>query len=437
MSVLRMDKEIPTPPRGGAMDRVVETRRLPRRVKFAIGGGVLVLLIALFVAFSPSGNSQTIPADRVTVSTVSRGIFEDFLPLRARVTPLLSVYLDSIEGGRVEKVLVEDGASVSKGQMLAILSNAELQLSVLARQTEVTQQLNAMRSQELALSQNRLANERNLLEAGLALDKAERQYKREGALAPEGFIAGKTFADTKADYGYQQTRLAAYKRTQATDERLQTSQLAELRRAAVSMQSGLALARENLEALNLRAPVAGTLSAFSIQVGQSMGRGERIGQIDSPGRNKLIAEVDEYYLARVQPGQTASVDWNGKSYRLRVGKIYPTVKNGSFEVDLQFVGQEPDQVQRGQTLQPKLTLGDPAPAKLIPNGAFYNDTGGNWVFVVTPDGRKAIKRPVRLGRRNADFIEVLDGLDLGEKVLTSPYSGFVDKERLELEGAAK
>ena len=168
-----------------------------------------------------------------------------------------------------------------------------------------------------------------------------------------------------------------------------------------------------------------------------MGRGERIGQIDSPGRNKLIAEVDEYYLARVQPGQTASVDWNGKSYRLRVGKIYPTVKNGSFEVDLQFVGQEPDQVQRGQTLQPKLTLGDPAPAKLIPNGAFYNDTGGNWVFVVTPDGRKAIKRPVRLGRRNADFIEVLDGLDLGEKVLTSPYSGFVDKERLELEGAAK
>lgn len=418
---------------GGAMDRVVARRSIPRRIKLAIGVAAFAMLAGGFYAMAPDGQSQTIPADRVTVSTVTQGQFEDFLPLRARVTPLVTVYLDAIEGGRVEQVLVEDGATVEKGQLLAVLSNAELQLSVLARQTEVTQQLNSMRSQELALAQNRLQNERNLLEAELAVRKVERQYGREAPLAAKGFVAGKTFRDTSDDFAYQQDRRAVLRRAQATDERLQSSQLAQLRASSQSLQSSLEFARGNLDALNLRAPVSGTLSAFSIQVGQSMARGERLGQIDSPGRNKLVATVDEFYLVRVQPGQRAAVDWNGKSYQLRVTKVYPTVKNGSFEIDLQFVGGEPPQIQRGQTLQPRLTLGDPARAKLIPNGAFYNETGGSWVFVVTADGKQAVKRPVRLGQRNSDFIEILDGLDPGEKVLTSPYTGFADKDRLDLE----
>lgn len=417
---------------GGAMDRVVEKRTISRRVKIGLGAAALLGLAGGFYAFAPDGASQTVAADRVTISTVSQGRFEDFLPMRASVTPLVTVYLDAIEGGRVEEVLVEDGATVEKGQLLAVLSNAELQLSVLARQTEVTQQLNSMRSQELALAQNRLQNERSLLEAELAMKKAERQYQREAPLAAKGFVAGKTFSDTRDSYAYERDRRAVLQRAQSTDERLQSSQLAQLRASSQSLQSSLELARANLDALNLRAPVSGTLSAFSIQVGQSMARGERLGQIDSPGRNKLVAGVDEFYLARVRPGQLATVDWNEKSYRLRVTKIYPTVKNGQFEVDLQFVGDEPPQLQRGQTLQPKLTLGDPAPARLIPNGSFYNDTGGSWVFVVTPDGSEAVKRQVRLGRRNADFIEVLDGLDPGEKVLTSPYTGFADKDRLDL-----
>ncbi len=436
MSVVRMPNDSgrgDQPASGGAMDKIVERRSIPLKVKLAAGGAALLLLAIVAWVFMPAGNSQTIAADRVTVSTVTKGRFEDFLPLRARVTPLVTVFLDAIEGGRVEEVFVEDGATVQKGQLLARLSNAELQLSVLARQTEVTQQLNSMRSQELALSQSRILNERNLLEAGLAVKKAQRQFERELPLASRGFVAGKTFADTRDDFSYQRDRHAVLARAQATDERLQSSQLAQLRASAVSLESSLGLARANLDALNLRAPVAGTLSAFSIQVGQSMARGERLGQIDSPGRNKLVAGVDEFYLARVQPGQTAIVDWNGKTYKMRVAKIYPTVRNGQFEIDLQFLGDEPPQIQRGQTLQAKLTLGDPSMARLIPNGSFYNETGGSWVFVVTPDGGQAIKRQVRLGRRNADFIEVLDGLEPGEKVLTSPYTGFADKDRLDLE----
>jgi HlyD family secretion protein len=435
MSIVRMKLEdAPTagPVSGSGMDRVVTRRTFPGRLKIAIAIGVTLAALLLFAWLAPRSGSQSVAADRITISRVTRGTFEDFIPLRARVTPLVTVFIDSVEGGRVEKVLVEDGASVAQGQMIAVLSNPELQISVLARQSDVTRELNAMRSQELALAQTRLANERAGLDADLAERKAKRQYDREAPLAAKGFVASKTFGDTSDDYAFAHRRADAVRRSQATDERLQTSQLAQQRAATDSLQSSLAIAHASLESLNLRAPVAGQLSGFTIQVGQSLQRGERIGQIDSPGHNKLMAGVDEFYLGRVQLGQRATVDWGGKRYLVRVTKIYPQVQNGQFQVDLQFLGAEPANIQRGQTMEARLTLGDPAPAKLIPNGAFYNETGGNWVFVVAPDGRSAIKRQVRLGRRNADTIEVLDGLDAGERVVTSPYTGFADKDRLDL-----
>ncbi|MCW3837704.1 efflux RND transporter periplasmic adaptor subunit [Sphingomonas canadensis] len=424
--------EEPAAVSGSGMDRVVAPRGLALRWKIAAGVAAIAALAGLFLAYAPRGGSQTVEASRLTVSTVSRGTFDDYIPLRARVTPLLTVYIDAVEGGRVEEMLVEDGATVEKGQPIAVLSNAELQLSTLARQTEVEQQINNMRSQELALSQTQLANERSVLEAELALEKARRQYERERPLAERGFVPAKTFADTRDEYEYQKRRLAVLKRGQATDARLQGGQLAQLQQAAQSMRSGLDIARTNLEALRLRAPVSGTLSGFAIQIGQSLQRGERIGQIDSPGRNKLIAGVDEFYLGRVQLGQKAAIEYGGKRYEAKISKISPQVQNGQFEVDLIFTGAEPADIQRGQTLQAKLTLGDPAPARLIPNGAFYSETGGAWVFVVSPDGRSAVKRKVRLGRRNADYVEVLEGLDPGERVITSPYTGFADKDRLDL-----
>jgi HlyD family secretion protein len=420
------------PVSGGGMDRVVARRGLSNRLKGAIVAAALAAIGVGGYWLAPAADSQSIAASRLTISTVTDGRFEDFLPLRARVTPLVTVYLDAVEGGRVDQILVEDGAMVQQGQSLAKLSNAELQLSVLARQTEVTQQINSMRSQELALAQSRNQNERDRIEAELAATKARRQYEVQAPLAAKGFVAGRTFKDTTDDYAYQRRRQDVLRSAQATDERLQSSQLAQLRTSAASLNASLGIARGSLDALNLRAPVSGQLTAFSIQLGQSMSRGERIGQIDSVGRSKLVASVDEYYLGRVAPNQTASIDWNGKAYALKVAKIYPQVKNGAFEVDLVFTDGEPARLQRGQTMQTKLTLSDPAPARLIPNGAFYNDTGGSWVFVVAPDGRSAEKRTVRLGRRNSDVIEVLDGLDRGERVVTSPYTGLVDKTRLDL-----
>jgi HlyD family secretion protein len=434
MSVIRMQSnDSSRPPTGGAMDREVAKGGLSQRTKIAIGATLLLAAIVAFYFLAPTANSQSVAAERLTISTVSKGRFDDFMPLRARVTPLVTVFLDAVEGGRVEQVLVEDGAMVQQGQLLAELSNSDLQLNLLARQTEVTQQINSMRSQELALSQTRLANERAIIEADLVATKARRQYEMQRPLADKGFVPGKVVRDSQDEYQSARQRAALLRRAQATDERLQSSQLGQLRASAQSLNASLGIARSTLDALNLRAPVAGQLTAFSIQVGQSLNRGERLGQIDSAGRNKLVASVDEFYLGRVAPGQIATVETLGKTFRAKVAKIYPQVRNGAFEIDLHFIGQEPAELQRGQTLQVRLTLGDPTAALLIPNGAFYNETGGNFVFVVAPGGGSAIKRPVKLGRRNAEYIEVLDGLEPGERVITSPYTGFADKDRLDLD----
>ncbi|WP_243406046.1 efflux RND transporter periplasmic adaptor subunit [Sphingosinicella sp. YJ22] len=432
MSVVRLGKREEAAVSGGAMDKVVARRGLAPRTKLAIGGAVLLALAPAAYFAAPARNSQTVTAERLTISAVNRGTFEDFLPLRGRVTPSLTVFLDAVEGGRVERILVEDGAIVAEGQLLAVLSNSDLQLNVLARQTEVTQQINSMRSQELALSQTRLANERALIDAQLTAQTARRQYEVQAPLAERGFVPGRVIADSRDTYQAAQRRAEVLRRQQATDERLQSQQLAQLRSSASALNDSLGLARASLDALNLRAPVSGQLTSFSIQVGQSLQRGERLGQIDSAGRNKLVAQVDEFYLGRVAEGQTAIAEQGGRRYRLRVQKIYPQVQNGSFTVDLAFVDAEPRDLQRGQTVQLRLTLGDPSPALLLPNGAFYNETGGNWVFVVSPDGSTAVRRNVRLGRRNANFVEVLEGLDPGERVITSPYTGFAERDRLDL-----
>ncbi len=415
---------------GGAMDRLVERKQLDKRI--IIGGAAVaaLVLILLFWLFAPRADSMSVARSRLAITTVQSGTFDDFLPLRGRVTPLVTVYLDAVEGGRVDQKLVEDGAHVTQGQLLAVLSNAELQLSTLEKQAEVEQQLNNMRSQELALTQSRNGNLRDLNQAETDFAKARRLYELQKPLAARGFVPMKTFNDSKDDLAYQTRRLEILKQSIRQTEALQTSQLSQLRVASTSLNSSMGIARSNLGQLSIRAPVTGDLSGFDIQLGQSLQQGQRIGQIDSAGGNKLQADVDEYYLGRVRVGQTAAADVDGKSYRLKVAKVYPQVRNGQFQIDLDFDGPAPSSVQRGQTVQTKLTLGDSSKALLIPNGAFFNDSGGTWIFVVDKSGNGASKRQVQLGRRNADFIEVLSGLSPGERVITSSYSGLTDKNHL-------
>ena len=420
---------------GTGMDRALAPARPNWRRRLMIGAVALLLLgggIAVWI--DSNANSQTVAASHLTISTVTRGRFDDFVPLRARVTPLVTVYLDSVEGGRIDRVLVEDGAQVTPGQPLAVLSNATLQLDVIAREADVSQQLNNLRTQELELQRSRLENRRNLAEIDWQVRKSTRQLDRDSTLAAGGWVSGKALKDSQDETAYLRQRQAVTNETLQTEERLQASQLEQLRSAATQLTANLRLARASLDALTIRAPVGGSLSGFNPQVGQSLNRGERLGQIDSAGRNKLVADIDEFYLGRVERGQRATVEWEGKAYPLTIAKIYPQVKGGSFIADLTFDGPEPAELQRGQTLPPRLTLGDPAMAVLLPNGAFYTDSGGSFVFALSADGHRAEKRAVRLGRRNPDFIEVIGGLNPGDRVITSAYTGFADKDRLKLSG---
>jgi HlyD family secretion protein len=420
---------------GQGMDRVVEKKiSHGRKIGFAVLGLLFIAFTWWLIDTLLGGRSLSVDSQRIAVSSVTVGTFEDYIPLRGRLMPRSTVYLDAIEGGRVEQVLVEDGAVVEAGEPIAVLSNTNLQLVVLGREAEVTEQLNFMRTIELQLEQNRLSHKRNLVEIDYQIVRLNRSIERQRGLALKDLVSQSTIDELEDELKYYRDRREVTLESQATDARLQEQQLNQLRTAGEQLQSSLGLARKNLDDLNIRAPIAGKLSGFNIEVGQSIDRGGRLGQIDDPDGFKLNVQIDEYYLGRVDLQQVAVAEHNKHSFNLEIAKIYPQVKDGQFEVDMSF-SEQPVGLRRGQTLQLRLTLGDNSGALLIPNGSFYQETGGNWVFVVSPDGTEAVKRPVRLGRRNIDFIEVLDGLEAGEKVVTSPYTSYTGMDRLKLDEA--
>lgn len=418
---------------GQGMDRRIEKKTpLSRKLMYA-GAGVLVLLFAWWlVSTLLAGRSLSINSERITVSDVTVGTFEDFIPLRGRLVPRSTVYLDAVEGGRVERVLVEDGAVVEAGDPIVVLSNTNLQLEVLGREAAVTEQLNFMRTLELQLEQNRLSHKRNLVEIDYQITRLTRNIGRQQELAAKDLVSQSTIDELQDELNYYENRRDVTLESQATDARLQEQQLRQLRSAGSQLESSLGLARKNLDDLNVRAPLDGKLSGFNVEVGESIARGGRLGQIDDPDTYKLNVRIDEFYLGRVDIGQPATATHDDRDLELQIMKIYPQVNEGQFEVDMMFA-EEPVDLRRGQTLQLRLTLGDNADAALIPNGSFYQETGGNWVFVVSPNGAEAIKRSVRLGRRNTDFIEVLDGLEPGEQVITSPYTSYAGMDRLVLD----
>jgi HlyD family secretion protein len=425
----------PRPLSGAGMDRVIEKPRFPLKKIGPIFGVVAAIgLVIYLIAGQDSSRSLIIDNSRVNISPVTRGVFEDFIPIRGRVTPRQTVYLDAIEGGRVEERLIEDGVMVKKGELIVVLSNTSLQLSVTQNEAVVTEQLNNMRTIELQLEQNRLEHKRNLVQMDYQIKRLGRQVDRLSDLDNAGVVIRSQLEDAIDELEYYNNARTVTLESQATDARLQETQLAFLQKSGSQLEQNLVFARKNLDGLNVRAPVDGKLSGLDIEVGQSIQPGGRLGQIDDPDNFKLRASIDEFYLNRVDLGQSANYQDGRDEYHLVISKIYPQVTNGQFEVDLIFEGEEPTGIRRGQTIQTKLTLGDASEATLIPNGAFFQDTGGNWMFVVSADGSEAIKRNVRLGRRNSRFIEVLDGLEKGEEVVTSPYSSFKEMDRLKLTG---
>jgi len=426
-------KTIPTtsdqPKAGAGMDKKIERKTPIWTNKFVVAALLIAVIAIAYNSFDMrSGRALAINGEHIVINEVKIGTFEDFIPVRGRVAPAKTVYLDAIEGGRVEKVYIEDGTTLAAGDLIVKLSNTSLQLSVLGNEARVAEQLNNMRSIELNLEQNKLRHKSNIIDIEYQIKRLTRQLKREQTLLPTGAIQQSQVDDTLDSLEWYKNRLSITKESQASDIKMQEAQLAFLKETGARLESNLELSRKSLENMDVRAPVAGQLSGFNIEVGQSIGRGERLGQLDTPNDYKVTAFIDEFYLNRVDIGQKATFG----DYQLAIKKIYPQVQNGQFEVDLAFQGEQPDSIRRGQSVQTKLTLGDASQAKLIANGAFYQDTRGSWVFVINQDGSEAVRRNVKLGRRNNQFIEVLSGLEVGEQVITSPYSSYLDMQRLKL-----
>ena len=417
----------------GAMDRKVERRRFtwPR---ILMGSAVAVLVVGvIYQLLATSGvRSFAIASELVTVETAETGTFLDFVPIRGSVTPLNTVYLDAIEGGRVERVLAEEGGLTEEGQPILELSNTTLQLDVISREAQVSEQLNNLRNTRLAMEQNRLSLKSTLVEVDYQITRLTRLTERRADLFERGLIARQDYEDAADELQYFRNRREVTIESQEADERMRLAQIESLESAVEQLERILEIARSNLDNLVIKAPIAGQLTSLDAEVGESKARGQRLGQIDDVDDFKVTALVDEFYVTRTRAGQTAEFDLSGETHRLEVIKVYPEIRDGQFEIDLAFVEAPPANLRRGQTLQIRVALGDSSEALLLPRGGFFQDTGGNWAFVLDESGEFAVKRNLRLGRRNPEYFEVLEGLEPGDRVITSAYSSYVGMDRIQL-----
>ncbi len=394
---------------------------------------LFVIIVALWVVAAPD-NDRTLRVDKNTLSiaVVTQGIFEDVIPLRGEVMPLRTLYLDAIDGGRVEKIHLEDGARVAVGDAIVDISNTRLQLESITREAQVSEQINLLQTQELNLARNELEHKRNLNELEHQINVESQRVGRMRPLIKQQLISMAELKDAEDNLAYLKKRQQLISEAREVDLALQAAQMKQLRDSVASLNNNLTFARTNVASLNVKAPIAGRLTAFNLEPGQSLMPGERFGQIDDPDHFKLMAQVDEFYMNRTRVDQTALAKINQQEFPLRIKKIYPQVINGQFRVDLVFSGEQPANISRGQTLQLRLQMGANEPAQLIPNNSFFQDTGGHWIFVVSDDGKHAQRREIKLGRRNSQFIEVLSGLDLNEQVIVSPYTLYKDIDSLKI-----
>ena len=412
------------------MDRKIE--RATRKPLFVIGGVAAATLLVIVVwASRDSSTSYTLDGERIRTATVATGVYEDYIPLRATVEPERTVFLDAVEGGRVEDILVDDGTYVEEGQPILELSNTSLQLDVIAREAEVSEQLNNLRNTQLAIEQNRLSLKSDLIEIDYQISRLDRLVRRYVELEGNQFISKNEYEDAVDELEYWKSRREVTRESQAQDEIIRRAQIEQLEASVGQLEKNLTLTRSNLDNLLVRAPRAGQLTSLNAELGESKGRGERLGQIDDVDRFKTTSLVNEFYLNRVVVGQRAELDIDGRRYDLEVSKVYPNVQASQFEVDLRFVGEAPPDIRRGQTLQMRLVLGDSdSNAVLLANGPFFNDTGGAWVFVMDQNRSVATRRDVELGRRNSNNVEVVAGLTDGDEVIISSYSNFITVDRL-------
>lgn len=375
----------------------------------------------------------SLPAERVVISQVERGSFDDYVPVTGTVQPRETVYLDAIDGGQVAEVFVEEGAIVSAAQPLVRLTNTNLQLQVINSEAQLSEQLNRLTSTKLLFEQTKLTHARELIDTDFQIGQLQQRLGRFESLAHSGAIKRSDIEDGELELERLERLKREFAHAATVDARLQREQIEQLDRTVRGLNANLELARRNLENLVIKAPFDGHLTALDAHLGESKLPGQRLGQVDRVDGFKVVALVDEHYLARVDVGQDAIAEIEGADHPMRVSKTYPEVRNRQFKIDLAFTQAPPASVRRGQSLQLRLEIGASREGLIVANGAFHDDTGGQWAFVVVSDG-VAERRAIKTGRRNPERVEILAGLEPGERIITSSYDILKEFDRIVLRG---
>lgn len=416
------------------MDIPLEKKRFTTSKILMLVGGVAIAALILFVILSTTGNSKlNVQKERISIATATQGVFQENIPVNGVVLPITTIYLDALEGGRVEEKFVEDGAIMKKGEPILRLSNTDLELSLVNQETQVYNLLTQIQISQNAARQNTINKLNQYTDVENGLIEAKRVYELNKKLFEKGVIARQDYIKSENDYKYQKERMQLSKQILEQDSIAVKQEKNQVVSSYERTQNALELMRRKVADLVVKAPVNGQLTSLDAEIGQSKSKGERLGQIDVLSGYKVRVDVDEHYISRIYNGQIGSFDFDGKSFTLLIKKVYTQVNNGRFQVDMEFESEVPEGIRRGQTLQIRVALSQEKEALLIPKGGFFQETGGNWIFKVSEDGSTAYKADISLGSQNTEYYEVLSGLEPGDNVITSSYDNYGDVQELVLQ----
>lgn len=415
------------------VDRVIVKKKWGKKRILTIAAVTGVVALIGFSYFFTSGKSRlNVDAERITVSEVKIGPFQEFIPVNGIVLPVTTIYLDAVEGGRVEEKYVEDGALLKKDQPILRLANTDLELSLSNQETQVFNVLTQMQNTRNNADQNTIRQLNQMAEVDNGLAEAERIYTLNKKLFAQNAIGSQEYKSSENSYNYQARRKKLTQETLNKDLSSGKQQISQAAQSYGRMQNALALMRKKVGDLIVRAPVDGQLTSLDAEIGQSKNKGERLGQLDVLSGFKVRVDIDEHYISRIFTGLAGDFTLAGKVYKLKIKKVYTQVTNGRFQVDMEFSEAVPEGIRRGQTLQIRLSLSDETQALLVPKGGFFQQTGGNWIYKVNDNGSTAFKVDIQLGRQNPDYYEVLSGLKPGDKVVTSSYENYGNMQELVL-----
>lgn len=394
--------------------------------------GLLLLFVAYQLIFATSVSTFRTEKDKLSIAEVTQGKFDDYITINGNVAPISTIYMDAYEGGRVSEKLIEEGATVKKGDIILKLENMNLYEQILASESNLALKQNDLRSTKLTFDQRQVDGRRSLATASTELQRNKRNFEQNEALYADELISKEVYLTSKENYELSKKQYEIIKLQTENDEQLRNTSLTGLDADLNRMQKTLGMVYQRLDHLNVRAPADGQLGFLDAEIGQNITQGQRIGQINVLTDYKIEASIDEHYIDRVQRDLVAILERNGNEFPLRLRKVYPEVRNGKFKVDLVFTEDKPETIRTGQSYNIKLQLGESSEALLLPKGSFFQSTGGQWIFVVASDGDEALRRNIRIGKQNSRYYEVLEGLQAGEKVITSNYDSFGESERIVL-----